>query len=283
MKSYLLLLSQLFLVINLSISQEVDDRDSIGRSGILKKAPLLVALNAVSMVSIGVFKWDWGSGRFAFRNEGYFGENTGNGGADKAGHLWSTYTLSNINMHFLQKKGVENYKEYGILLAWANMLVVELGDGISKTYGFSNEDLLFNSIGSGISYLRAKNSFVKKLIDVRLEFTPSEFSLAAFSETNYSDLKYILAIRPAAFTNSYFRYLEVHAGFYTRGYRGVRASDYLTKNRTAYIGLSVDLHSLIFNKYQNNKVVKVFGDILHSVQIPYTYKPYNVFHSEAPK
>ena len=251
MKVYIYLIISFIFIGNESFSQEklYDDSDS----NIFKQAPIIVALNTATIVSIGIFKWDWGSGRFAFKNEGFFGANTANGGADKTGHLWTGYTLSNINMHFLKKSGVRNYKEYGILLAWTNLLVIELGDGLSKTYGFSLEDLLFNTLGSGISYLRAQNEFAKKLTDLRLEITPSEFSFDAFNETNYTDLKYILALKPAAFSKNYLKYLEFHIGYYTRGYRGVRASEYLTKNRTGYIGLSVDLHSLIFNKYQDNK------------------------------
>jgi len=281
MKVYIYFIISFIFIGNESFSQE--KLYDYSNSNIFKKAPILVALNTVTIVSIGIFKWDWGSHRFALKNEGFFGANTANGGADKTGHLWTSYTLSNINMHFLKKSGVRNYKEYGILLALTNMLVIELGDGISKTYGFSLEDLLFNTLGSGISYLRAQNEFAKNLIDIRLEFTPSEFSFDAFNDTNYTDLKFILALKPAVFTKSYLKYLDFHIGYYSRGYRGVRASDYLTKNRTSYIGLSVDLHSLIFNKYQNNKTMKFIGDILHGVQIPYSYIPYNIFHSETPK
>jgi len=285
MKVYIYLIIVFLFIGNKSFSQEelYNHSDSVSNSNIFKKAPILISLNIATNLSIGIFKWDWGSSRFAFKKEGFFGANTANGGADKTGHLWTSYMLSNVNMHFLKKSGVKNYKEYGVLLAWTNMLVIELGDGISKTYGFSLEDLLFNTLGSGVSYLRAQNEFAKELIDIRLEFTPSEFSFEAFNETNYSDLKYILALKPAAFTKSYLKYLEFHIGYYSRGYRGVRASDYLTQNRTSYIGLSVNLHSLIFNKYQKNKIVKYTGDILHSVQIPYTYIPINIFHSETPK
>ncbi len=280
----------LILFLSFKVFSQVNPTDTISNSktdstqkkeeSVFRKAPYLIIINSASILSIGIFKWEWGSQRFAFRTENYFGANTTHGGADKAGHLYSTYILSNVNAHFLKQRGVKNYLEYGVLLAWSNMLMVELGDGFSKSNGFSNEDLVFNTIGAGISYLRGKNEFAKKFLDIRLEFTPSEFSLDAISETNYTDMKYITVMKPAAFTSSFLKFTELHVGYYTRGYTGLRAYEYATENRTLYLGLSLNLHSLILNRYSKYKSVKLLGDILHGVQIPRSYIPVNVFHSE---
>ena len=287
-RSYIIFVFVLFLSLN-AFSQVINTdtipnykADSTQRKNesIFRKAPYVIILNSASILSIGIIKWEWGSQRFAFRIENYFGANTTNGGSDKAGHLYSTYILSNINAHFLKQSGVENHLEYGVLLAWSNMLMVELGDGFSKSNGFSYEDLVFNTIGAGVSYLRGKNEFAKDFLDIRLEFTPSEFSFDAISETNYTDMKYIAAMKPAAFTNSFLKFTEFHVGYYTRGYTGLRAHEYATKNRTLYLGLSLNLHSLILNRYNKYKPVKLLGDILHGVQIPRSYIPMNIFNSE---
>ncbi len=90
--------------------------------------------------------------RFHFTNEGFFGQHTYAGGADKASHFVSYYVVAKL------LSGV--YAELGLPLDQARLLgsavsvfagfVTELGDGRGR-YGFSYEDLTMDTLGAATS------------------------------------------------------------------------------------------------------------------------------------
>lgn len=93
---------------------------------------------------LGLKEWDWGSSSFKFNDEGWFGMNRGSGGADKLGHLYSTYLMDEfLTDRLYQKTG--NLKDAalkGAIFSGGLMLLVETFDGVSSDHGFSYEDLM---------------------------------------------------------------------------------------------------------------------------------------------
>jgi len=97
---------------------------------------------------------------FHFAHEGWFGQNTYAGGADKASHF-VTYNL--VSKEFANLYTVLGFSRdtsilMGFGVAAAAGLVTEIGDGTTK-YGFSYEDLVMDILGAGtaaiIGYLDA--------------------------------------------------------------------------------------------------------------------------------
>ena len=87
--------------------------------------------------------------RFHFTNEGYFGRYTYAGGADKASHFVSYYIVAKLLSGAYQELGMtfDSAQVLGAATSAAAGFVTELGDGRGK-YGFSYEDLLFDSLGA---------------------------------------------------------------------------------------------------------------------------------------
>jgi len=89
---------------------------------------------------------------FRFTNEGWFGQNTYAGGADKAAHFVNYTILSREMIYLYQKLG---YSEQASVWLGASMgllegLANEFGDGFNR-YGFSPQDATMDTLGSAIS------------------------------------------------------------------------------------------------------------------------------------
>ena len=87
---------------------------------------------------------------FHFGNEGWFGQDTYAGGADKASHFVDYYILSKEFAFLYEKLGFSATESrwLGLGVAAATGLVTEIGDG-TTTYGFSYEDLIMDVLGAG--------------------------------------------------------------------------------------------------------------------------------------
>ena len=77
---------------------------------------------------------------------------------DKAGHIYSSYQVARKSHLFLDKKNIDNPIEKSCFYSLFFMLGIEVLDGFSREWGFSNYDLLSNFIGTGIFYFQEKNS-----------------------------------------------------------------------------------------------------------------------------
>jgi hypothetical protein len=89
---------------------------------------------------------------FHFTSEGWFGEHTYAGGADKASHFVD-YTILSKELAFLYEKLGYSRRDsilLGFGVAVAGGLLNEIGDATNK-YGFSFEDLTMNALGAGAS------------------------------------------------------------------------------------------------------------------------------------
>jgi uncharacterized protein YfiM (DUF2279 family) len=98
------------------------------------------------------FRRAWWSGERA----DFFFNNDWNGpfrDQDKLGHMYGGYVLSEAGRELLKAACVSDRKAavWGTVYAAAFQLQIEVWDGTQARYGFSPPDLLFNSIGQGIS------------------------------------------------------------------------------------------------------------------------------------
>jgi len=239
----------------------------------------VLALNvggAAAILGLGSIAWEHGSSSFAFENEGWFEHDTKYGGADKLGHAWANYALAVLYSRLYADWDFEPHEAalYGSLSSWAHTTLVEIGDGFSKDHGFSWEDLLFNTLGAAFAYARLLNPSLAESVDFRLEWIPSrQFRRGDRADpfTDYSGQKYLLAFKLGGLLQTddpVMRALEVHLGYYTRGYVSGDEGTFDREKRHGYIGLGLNVTYLL-DRLTGRRAWNLFD----YVQMPYTYLP----------
>ena len=226
-------------------------------------------LNAGSMAVIfmyGLSQWDYGKDGFHFENERWFQRDTKYGGADKLGHLWSSYALSHLYSYVYRKWGYTEKEAnlYGALSSRSVQTFMEVADGFSSQ-GFSYGDLIMNVAGTGVAYVWGKVPYLAKKIDFRMEYTPGFNSHDFGFSTNYERQRFLIALKADGFNfikNPCLRYLEFHAGYYARGYKDYEVGRSDDRRRHMYVGIGFNVSRLV------QKFVKT--TVLDYIQIPYT-------------
>ena len=200
----------------------------------------------------GFNDWKWGSASFRFQSEGWFGMDTGSGGQDKLGHAFSSYLMS----EFMYLRLRSYYGRQGpvtpfpALFSWTLMLYVEFFDGFSVDHGFSYEDLLMDAAGATASFLRQRVPGLARAFDFRMEYYPSAGMHGLHPMIDYSGQKFLLALKPAGFgapPESFLDLLEVHLGYYTRGFSDNDAPHFREKQAHLYFGLGANLERILFD------------------------------------
>ena len=139
----------------------------------------VIAGGVLLVGAYGAAKWwdDGFTGDFRTANEGWFGQNTESGGADKLGHAFSAYVGTRVVTRAFEALGNEPAPAQR-LAAWSTlavMLGIEVLDGYSKRYSFSWQDAAMNVVGVGLGYLMERNRDVDNLLDFRLLYKKSEW------------------------------------------------------------------------------------------------------------
>ena len=149
------------------------------------------------------------------------------------------------------------------------MTIMEVGDSFSSKYGFSYEDMVMNCIGAAAGYWFGTHPEWQKRLDLRLEYAPSLRNFDSDVGTDYEHQKYLLALKADGFDklhDSPFSYLELHLGYYARGYDDYKS--YLVdddRKRSVYVGLGLNVGKLVKKVWDTQ--------IFNYLQIPYTYVP----------
>ena len=246
---------------------------------------------AAVITATGVANWDWGSSPFHFKSEGWFGRDTSNLGMDKLGHGYSSYVLTEFFTDGIEASGSHpRTKSYTAgILAMGLMTYIEVFDGYSKEHGFSFEDLTADLAGTLFSIARRSIPGMREKVDFRLLYTPSQStfeSLSCFPSPHcdedggadrspvqdYTNQRYLLAFKLAgfsAFRETPFRFLELHAGYYARGFteEEERRGDPLRRRLFAGVGLNVG--ELLFPR-RASSLQRAARSVLEWVQLPYT-------------
>lgn len=215
----------------------------------------------------GIKYWNYGKRDPHIEKEGWFKKNTKEGGADKLGHFYTNYILTHGLATTYENWGYSKYKAIS-LAAWSSFglsTLMEVGDSYSP-YGMSPEDFAMNMLGSIVGYYWYKYPHLQEKVDFRIEYDPSFKSKDSEDIlTNYHQMKHLVAVKAEGFNslkNNYIvKYLELHAGYYTRGYQNKN----IPNKRYSYVGLGINL-SKIFRK-PLGKYSKTFN----YYQVPGTY------------
>jgi Predicted periplasmic lipoprotein (DUF2279) len=246
---------------------------------VLRNGPPLafdLGVMALAGVTIGVKQWGWGETPFHTYREGWFGKSTEFGGIDKLGHAWSAQALSDYLTWRLQTLGFSQFESVSTAAALSGFafLAVELGDGFSH-YGASYEDYLASAAGIAFSFLRNTVPGVAEKVDFRMEYLPTGHG-DSLGLGDYSGKKFLLAWKLAgfdAFKDGPLRYLEIHTGYYTRGYSDWEQTTGIARSRTPYIGLGLNLTEVLFSapSVRDTTPAWLGRNILRHIQLPYTY------------
>lgn len=241
-----------------------------------------VALNLAldgGAVLYGFSAWEWGTSGFSSTAEGWFGADTKYGGADKIGHAYTGYLISDLL--------ADRYVAWGYDEGMAALLgagssavfttLIELGDGISSEYGFSGEDLTMNLAGAAFSWVRRRAPHVAGVLDFRIEYWPSEQVTSGHDldlTTDYDGMKHLLAFKLSGVPpcrDTWLRFLELHAGYYTRGHADADEPD----RRIAYGAIGLNAGEVIAAWWGRTAVFDYY-------QVPYTYLPFERELSQRP-
>jgi len=230
-----------------------------------------------AMTVLGLNSWDWGSSKsFSWNPEGWFGPETGSGGMDKLGHAFTSYAITNVLADRLLLKGrsPERAALSAALTTQAIMLYVELFDGYSDDHGFAREDVVMNLLGSGLAYARNVSPTFRDLVDYRMEYQPSGYKgFRPFSD--YSGQKYLMAFKLGGFDTlreTPFRYMELQAGYFTRGFSEAEQIDGLNRTRFGFMGVGLNLSELFFGRRDSQESgLKRNGRMFFDhIEIPHT-------------
>jgi len=240
-----------------------------------RKKVVVLNLAVTGVIAIyGAATWDYGSNGFASRDEGWFDRDTCYGGADKLGHAWSAYAVTSLYSRIYRDWGYSDEDAIlgAALSTWAQTTLIEIGDGLSKSEGFSWQDEAMNTAGVGLAYLRHRFPAIRDVVDFRWEWFPSP----AFSHgdetdvfTDYSGQKYLLAFKPDGFFKTgdpILKALELQIGYYTRGYASSDEDYFSHRHRYGYIGIGLNVTYLL-ERLTEHRAAGVFD----YYQVPHTY------------
>jgi hypothetical protein len=233
-------------------------------------------------LAYGRAKWwkDGFGGGFKSVNEGWFGQDTRYGGADKLGHAMFAYTGTRLLTQAFGWSGHDSSTalKLGLWTSVGTLMGVELIDGFSKKWRFSKEDALANLAGGALAYVLERNPELDALVDLRLQYSPQPGERQFDPFGDYSSQRYLLVLKasgvPALKRHPLLKYLEVNVGYGTRNFDASPAA--LTQpTRHAYFGIALNLSELLRNTvYQDNasptRTQRVTETVFEFMQIPAT-------------
>lgn len=233
----------------------------------------LVALNLaldLGVVGYGFAAWDWGSTSPRATSEGWFGAGTPHGGADKVGHAYTGFLIGSLlaDRYLAWGYGREEAAAYGALSSLVFTSLIEVGDGLSRDYGFSGEDLAMNAAGAVFGWLRGRSPLLAGLLDFRIQYLPSSavrHGETADLVTDYDGMRHLLAFTPAGlpgWEDHWLRFVELHVGYYTRGYDDAGRGD----RRVLYGAIGLNVGEVVAALWGRSAVFDYY-------QPPWTYLP----------
>lgn len=190
----------------------------------------------------GLLSWDYGERSLHGADEGWFEQDSPEGGADKTGHLYTSYVMTRAFAGLYERwsDSRPSAAREAVLTTVLLTGFMELGDGLSP-YGISHEDMIMNVAGSLVGYQLATREHWARRLDLRMEYQPSGRSDPF---TDYEHARYLVALKLDGFDlpqGSPLRWLELHGGYFTRGYDDREARN----RRYTYVGIGLNLSRLL--------------------------------------
>jgi uncharacterized protein YfiM (DUF2279 family) len=214
---------------------------------------------------------------------------------DKAGHVYSAYSESRASMELWRWAGLSRKKRVwlGGLSGVVYQSVIEILDGFSSQYGFSNADFTANILGSGLfvgqefawddQRIKLKFSFHKKNygeadLNKRADDLYGKTEIERFIKDYNAQTYWLSANINAFFPGSKLpRWLSIAAGYGAEGMFGARSNIALDKNgvvifdrsdikrhRQWYLSPDIDFTKIRTNK----KGLKFLFFMLSAVKFP---------------
>lgn len=245
---------------------------------------------AAVITATGLANWNWGSSKFRFNSEGWFGRDTASLGMDKLGHAYSSYVLTEFFTDGINRSGPRSRSTSytSAILAMGLMTYIEVFDGFSKDHGFSHEDLAMDAAGAIFSIARRNVPGLREKLDFRLLYTPSRSTIRALScfpaphckrdgavarspITDYTGQRYLLALKLSGFKQARatpLRLLELHTGYYARGFTQEEEDRGEPLRRRIFFGAGLNVSELLFGRRAHGGW-RAAKSALEYVQVPY--------------
>jgi len=226
--------------------------------------------------------WEDGfSGSFHTVNEGWFSQNTNEGGADKAGHAYGTYVMTRLLTRTFEAVGNDPGRalRLGTWTSLGVMTGVEVIDGFSKKYAFSLEDVVMNTAGVAFAVLAEVYPSVDALLDFRLLYQKPDNvqqTGAATPLSDYSGQTFLLVVKtdgiPRLREVPVVRYLEFEVGYNARGYE---PNDSTPPERRICFGIGINLSRLLSDTVfrgdlKGGKIQRGTDTVLEYLEVPWT-------------
>jgi hypothetical protein len=136
----------------------------------------------------------------------------------------------------------------GALLSAGLVTGLEILESRGNGRELSSEDLFVSAASTGFSFLRSGIPQLQDTIDVRIEDIPAgDIGIRQFRSGN-PDQKLLLALKLAsfdAFENTSLRFVELQAGYFTRGGSDEELGAGGGKSRDPFIGIGINLSDLL--------------------------------------
>lgn len=256
-----------------------------------KSIPWRLGGAAAAITATGFANWKWGSSRFRFNSEGWFGKDTASLGMDKLGHAWTSYTLAEFFADGIETGPADRKSAAytGAILSLGLMTYIEVFDGFSAEHGFSFEDLTVDTAGALLSVARRSVPGLQDKLDFRLLYVPSREtwnSLSCFPKphcdkegtvvrspiTDYSGQRYLMAVKLSGFERfkrSPLRFVELHGGYYARGFTKEDRDAGEPLRRRLFVGIGLNVGELLFPGRERG-IKGAAKWALDYIQLPYT-------------
>jgi hypothetical protein len=207
-------------------------------------------------LAYGKAKWwqDGFSSDFKAVSEGWFGQGTTYGGADKLGHAMFAYAGTRLFTRAFEWAGQDSARalQFGFWTTVGTLLGVEVLDGYAKGWSFSREDAVADIIGGLLGVRMETTPALDALIDFRLQYSPStapDGSKRSYDPlSDYSGQRYMAIVKasgiPALAQQPVLRFLEVGIGYGTRNFESESRVNN-TPTRHMYFSLSLNLSELL--------------------------------------
>jgi hypothetical protein len=254
-----------------------------GARGLRWKNAAVIGGIAATVGIFGATSWwkDGFTGSFHTVNEGWFGQNTYEGGADKAGHAYGTYVMTRLLTRTFEAVGNDPGRalRLGTWTSLGVMTGVEVIDGFSKKFAFSMGDVVMNTAGAAFAVLTEVFPSVDALLDFRLLYQREDYvqqTGAATPLSDYSGQTFLLVMKvdgiPRLREVPVVRYLEFEVGYNARGYESNDSTD--PQRRICY-GVGINLSRLLSDTVfrgdlKGGKIQRGTNTVLEYVEVPWT-------------
>jgi VanZ family protein len=201
---------------------------------------------------------------------------------DKAGHLFSSYSIGKPLMKIFEWTGLEKNKSvvYGAGIAYFYQTTIEVFDGLSSEWGFSVSDVASNTLGSAI-LISQQLLWEEQRITLKESFHQTKYSqyrqnllgknLVENILKDYNGQTYWACINPKSFMNKSSRFpkwLSIAVGYGAEGMTGAfsnpelfngEVSPVFKRYRQYYLGIDFDLSRIETKSKLLNGIFKVIN------------------------